>query len=113
MTKAKSLQEVKQLREANKPVLFNMAVALDVVKTTAPKTKGTGVLSTFSTDLINLFKEAGTQLAVNQVVAAFKANDIEVTSKQVADRCWLLAKKGILVKGDAKGTYVYKSDAQA
>lgn len=103
--KALSTSEVKELREANLPKVFNMVAALEAVENTTPRVSKSGALGDFSADLIALFKEAGKPLAINQIVAAFKAGGKEVTSKQVADRCWLLAKRGTLKKGDAKGLY--------
>lgn len=107
----KSIAEVRALREANTPIMFNMVAALEAIENTAPKVSHSSSLGDFSKELVDLFKQAGKQLALNQVVAAFKAAGKEITPKMAADRCWLLAKRGILEKGSEKGTYVIKSAA--
>lgn len=101
--KSLSLNEVKQRREKNIPVLFNLEIACSAAKTTTPKVTSRGC-SDFSSQIMEMFGKMKT-LTVNQVVAGFNACGIEVTSKKVADRLWLLAKQGKLVKGEMKGQY--------
>ena len=108
MTKAKktmTVEEVRKAREENIPVVFNMIAALKAIEDTPVKVVKSGALGDFSKDIMELFKQAGTPLALNQVRAALIAGGKEVTAKQVADRCWLLAKRGQLKKGADKGVY--------
>lgn len=100
------LESVKLARKENTPALFNMALALKALKDTPARVRKGGATSDLSEKVMALFKEAGTgALACNQVKAALEAGGMSVTSKQVADRLWLLAKQQRLVKGEAKGTY--------
>jgi hypothetical protein len=52
-----------------------------------------------------VFTAAGTPLAISQVVTRLKDKGKSVANKQVADRVWLLAKRGILKKTEQKGVY--------
>ena len=56
-------------------------------------------------NILALFKEAGTPLAANQVTAALKAGGMDITSKKVSDKLWLMAKNHVLKKGTDKGMY--------
>lgn len=104
--KSLTTTEVRQLREENMPKVFNMVAALEAIENTKPRVAKSGAIGDFSQKLMDIFTaKAGEDIAINQIVAAFKAGGEEVTSKQIADRCWLLAKRGKLVKGANKGTY--------
>ena len=109
--KSKTLEEVRQLREENAPKIFNMTLALEAIEATTPRVYKSGARGDFSTKIIELFKSASKPLAVNQVVAAFKANGEEVTNKMVADRLWVLSdrnkknKAPLLKAGADKGVY--------
>lgn len=100
-----NIEEVKSEREANTPFIFNMVSALDALDKTAPKVNNSSVtgLSKFLLDIFN--ERPNTDIAVNQLVSAITTGGMKVTNKQVADRCWLLAKQGKLSKGSSKGTY--------
>lgn len=102
--KSLSLAEVKQIREKNVPVLFNLEIACSAAKTTTPKVSSRGC-SDFSSQILEMFGKMKT-LTVNQIVAGFHACGMtEVTTKKVADRLWLLAKQGKLAKTDLRGQY--------
>ena len=105
MTKAfKSLQEVKESRESGKQQVFNMVFALKAVESTPANTtaRSHGELQT---NILAMFNELKTPLAVNQVFAGLKAGGMEVTTKKVSDKLWLMAKSGVLKKGESKGMY--------
>lgn len=103
MTKL-NIVDVRKVREENTPALFNMAMAMQAIKDTPAKvSKGTN--SDLTKNIMALFDNTPT-LACNQVKAALCAGGMEVTSKQVADRLWLMAKQGKLAKGETKGVYV-------
>lgn len=101
--KSLTVQECAERREKNSPVLFNLEIALEAVNNTPAKVSNRQ--SDFSGHIMELFM-AKKELSCNQVVAAFHANGMtDVTAKKVADRLWLLAKQGKLVKGELKGVY--------
>lgn len=109
--KSLKVEEVKKLREENAPRVFNMMLALEAIEKTKPIVSRAGKSGAFTTTLVDMFKEVGKPLAINQIIAAFKANGQDVTNKQVADKCWLLSdankknKSPILKKGIDKGSY--------
>lgn len=105
MTKVfKNADEVKQAREEGSAKVFNMVMALKAVQTTPAHTtpRAGGELRE---NIEALFKEAGTPLAANQVTAALKAGGMDITPKKVSDKLWLMAKNGVLKKGESKGMY--------
>jgi len=105
MTKSfKSVKEVQQTREEGIPTVFNMVAALKAAQTTpAHATARSG--GELSTTILELFKQAGTALAANQVTAALKAGGMDITPKKVSDKLWLMAKRNVLKKGSDKGVY--------
>ena len=115
MKKVLNVKEVRQAREENTPVIFNMVAALEAAKGTVAKTTKSGATGDFSKDLTAIFQAAGTPLAVNQVAAAYQAGKggapIDNLNKKIADRLWLLAQpkkdgsSNVLKKGNEKGLY--------
>lgn len=105
MTKVfKNADEVRQAREEGSAKVFNMVLALKAVQTTpAHATPRAG--GELKENILALFKEAGTPLAANQVTAALKAGGMDITSKKVSDKLWLMAKNHVLKKGTDKGMY--------
>lgn len=105
MTKTfKSIKEVQSAREEGRATVFNMVLALKAAHSTpAHATPRAG--GELKENILGLFKEAGTPLAANQVTAALKAGGMDITSKKVSDKLWLLAKNGVLKKGTDKGMY--------
>lgn len=102
---SKSLSQVQAIREQNVPFVFNMIAALEAVEKTEPKVRKSGALSGLSKNILEVCKGAGKPLATNQILTALLAGGMTVTSKQVCDKCWLLAKSGKLVKCEEKGMY--------
>ena len=105
MTKSfKSTKEVQSAREQGKAFVFNMVTALSAVQTTPAHTRS-GATSALRENILAIYNEVKTPLAVNQVLAGLKAGGMEVTSKQVSDKLWGMAKSGVLKKSEAKGVY--------
>ena len=74
---------------------------------TAKRVSRSGATSEFTDNIIKFMGTAGQALSPNQVRAAFIAMGLEsedVKSKKFADRMWLLAKRGSLIK-NGDGTY--------
>ena len=105
MTKTfKTIKQVQQTREEGKSAVFNMVAALKAAHST-PAHAAARTGGELTTNILELFKQAGTALAVNQVTAALKAGGMDITPKKVSDKLWLMAKRNVLKKGDAKGVY--------
>jgi len=105
MTKTfKSAIEVRQAREEGTQKVFNMVAALKAAQATPAhaSARSTGELAK---NILELFKQAGTPLAANQVTAALKAGGMDIVAKKVSDKLWLMAKSGALKKGADKGMY--------
>lgn len=100
-----SAEQVASLREVNIPKIFNMEPSEEVEKSKPVKRVKSGAPGQFTKDLIEVFTAAGTPLSISQVVTRLKDKGKSVANKQVADRVWLLAKKGILQKTEQKGVY--------
>lgn len=110
--KALKVEEVNAIREQNIPFVFNMLAALEAVEKTEARVHKSGALSGLSKNIIEICRGAGKPLATNQILAALVAGGMTVTSKQVCDKCWLLAKSGKLIKCEEKGMYKIASDAE-
>lgn len=105
MTKTfKTIKQVQQTREEGKSAVFNMVAALKAAHST-PAHAAARTGGELTTNILELFKQAGTALAVNQVTAALKAGGMDITPKKVSDKLWLMAKRNVLKKGEAKGVY--------
>lgn len=100
-----SAEEVASLREVNVPKLFNMESSEEVKESKPVKRVKSDASGEFTKDLLEVFTAAGTPLAISQVVTRLKDKGKSVANKQVADRVWLLAKRGILKKTEQKGVY--------
>lgn len=105
MTKVfKSVKEIQSAREHGNAIVFNMIAAISAVQSTPAKVHS-GATSTLRENILAIYKEAKSPLAANQVLAGLKAGGMEVTSKQVSDKLWGMAKSGVLKKSEAKGVY--------
>ena len=105
MTKSfKSVKEVQQAREEGKAHVFNLVMALTTVQKTPAHTRAS-VSCELKENILAMFNELKTPLAANQITAGLKAGGMEVTSKQVSDKLWGMAKSGVLKKGESKGVY--------
>lgn len=98
-------EQVASLREVNIPKVFNMEPSEEAEESKPVKRAKSGAPGQFTKDLIEVFTAAGTPLAISQVVTRLRDKGKSVANKQVADRLWLLAKKGILQKTEQKGVY--------
>ena len=105
MTKALTIEQVRAKREENTPKVFNLTLALQAAEKTPAKAHGVRGTSELTANILALFKAKDGALAANQVAAALVAGGMQVTTKQVSDRLWLLAKQKHLVKGANKGEY--------
>lgn len=83
--------------KANVSAVFNMEDALKALEATPAKVQSRET-SGLSKNIIDCITSAGKPLAINQIVAMLKAGGVDVTSKKVSDRAWLLAKNGKLIK---------------
>lgn len=91
---------------------FDLTAAIEAAAHTAPATRS-GAQSELSANIVKVLDGAGIPLAINQIKAALVAGGMNVTSKQISDRVWLLEKKHQAVKV-AKGVYAragYTNDA--
>lgn len=104
-TVVKNLNEIQAVRDQNVAFVFNMIAAMEAVEKTEPKVRKSGALNGLSKGILDVCTGAGRALATNQILAALLAGGMQVTSKQVCDRCWLLAKQGKLKKCETKGMY--------
>lgn len=111
----KNVEEVREAREAGRAFVFNLEMATKVAKSVAPKTSSTGgKLGALNQQLVDLFKSSGEALTIGQVCAGFEACGAEITKdfrKAISDKCWGLAKKGILVKLGGGAYQIAQSDA--
>jgi hypothetical protein len=109
--KVMNTEEVKVAREEGVKKVFNLTLALEMATDTAPKATKSGAHGDFSTNLVSLLRAAGGPLFINQIVAGLNAAGMNVTSKNVADRAWLLSDKNsknkapLLKGGVEKGSY--------
>ena len=95
--KKKTMSNKKSEIKANVSAVFNMEDALKALEATPAKVQSRET-SGLSKNIIDCITSAGKPLAINQIVAMLNAGGVEVTSKKVSDRAWLLAKNGKLVK---------------
>lgn len=94
-------------------VKFDIKAALFAINNTPKKVIRSGSASDFTNHIVEIFKLAKSELSLNQVKEAYNAATGENRkSKEFADRCWLLDKRGVLEKLGG-GVYKLKSDATA
>ena len=92
---------------------FDIKAALFAINNTPKKVIRSGSASDFTNHIVEIFKLAKSELSLNQVKEAYNAATGENRkSKEFADRCWLLDKRGVLEKLGG-GVYKLKSDATA
>lgn len=110
-----NVQEVKEARQGNEPVLFNKAAALMALKST-PKAKRTvsgGSLGEISNNILECFKAAGkgTEVSTGQLIAMYAAatgKELDkVMKKKISDKVWGLAhgKNPVLNHNKEAGVY--------
>ena len=89
----------------SKKVIFNLEAAVAAASTMPTATgRNSGQKSELGNNIIALLKAAGKPMSCKQIAEALKAGGLEVTTKNVSDKCWGLEKKGLLVK-TATGVY--------
>lgn len=98
-----SVEEVRAERKAGFKFVFNMEAA-EIAVSKTPLKKGGEVSSELSKGILEIFTNMKKELSCAQIVAVLKSGGLEVTSKQVCDKCWYLAKKGKIVTV-GKGVY--------
>jgi len=101
----KTLNEVREARKQNTPVIFNMELAMKALAATPARVHKSGALGDISNAILDCLTQAGQPLAVNQITAMLKAGGIEVTAKKVSDTVWGLAKKQRCAKAEGRGMY--------
>lgn len=90
---------------------FNIEAALFAINNTPKKVIRSGSAGDFTNHIVEIFKLAKCELSLNQVKEAYNAATGEnKKSKDFADRCWLLDKRGVLEKLGG-GVYKLKSFA--
>lgn len=90
---------------------FNIEAALFAIDNTPKKVIRSGSTGDFTKHIVEIFKLAKCELSLNQVKEAYNAATGEnKKSKDFADRCWLLDKRGVLEKLGG-GVYKLKSIA--
>ena len=90
---------------------FNIEAALFAINNTPKKVIRSGSAGDFTNHIVEIFKLAKCELSLNQVKEAYNAATGEnKKSKDFADRCWLLDKRGVLEKLGG-GVYKLKSVA--
>lgn len=108
-------EQVKEVRTAKEPVVFNASAALLALKATPMKVAraGGGASSDLTKGIVECFKQAKGELSLNQVQAMYNAATKQnLANKVFADRCWTLSDKNkknkapLLKAGSAKGVYV-------
>ena len=87
----KVISQVRELRANGKASVFNMEAAMQALAVTPAKSHTSNALGAISDAIVACCRQAGTPLAINQIVAMLKAGGIEVANKKVSDKCWALA----------------------
>lgn len=107
----RSINKIKPKDKNMTEKTFNIEAALFAINNTPKKVIRSNSNGDFSNHIIEIFKLAKSELSLNQVKEAYNAATGEnKKSKEFADRCWLLDKRGILEKLGG-GVYKLKSDA--
>ena len=102
---AEVLEAVEEARALNTPKVFNLEMALTTAANlSAPTSRASGNRSELGSNIVALLDGAGKAMSCKQITECLRSGGMDVTVKNISDKCWALEKKGLIQK-TALGIY--------